>query len=426
MRILASLADAERAIRWRIVGDLGVVRRRRDTHGWYIDLRPYGRVYRNRGIPIDSRKTAQRILEQIRNELAEGRSINEVLAAYVPERSKPNLFRARLDHWLEVKRREMQGCSLSPTYLCELERYAKPGGYFSFFDELPIFEIGYGRIEDFSLHLADLGLSPKTRRNVLGALHGFLSWLRRRGELTQVPEVPLPRVNEHEPRILSIEDQDRILEAIPEERRGIFLALAHLGLRPGEARALDVADYRDGWLIVDKAVKGSAGDAPIRGTKTGRGKRLPVGPVVQEWIERWVDPEGRLRGALLFVNPRTGTRWSHWALRDTWLKAARSVGIHDSRLYEGTKHTMATDAVRRGVSERALQTFLGHTDVRSTRRYARLSEAALVSVLRPREVTPKSDDLSRTCPAAKLAPRKRLISKGKMASPTGFEPVLSP
>jgi predicted NAD-dependent protein-ADP-ribosyltransferase YbiA (DUF1768 family) len=41
------------------------------------------------------------------------------------------------------------------------------------------------------------------------------------------------------------------------------------------------------------------------------------------------------------------------------------------------------DAVRRGVSERALQTFLGHTDVRSTRRYARLSEAALVSVLRP-------------------------------------------
>jgi site-specific recombinase XerD len=44
---------------------------------------------------------------------------------------------------------------------------------------------------------------------------------------------------------------------------------------------------------------------------------------------------------------------------------------------------MATDAVRRGVSERALQTFLGHTDVRSTRRYARLSAAALVSVLRP-------------------------------------------
>jgi hypothetical protein len=224
VRILASLADADRAIRWRIVGDLGVVRRRRDTRGWYIDLRPYGRIYRNRGIPIDSKKTAQRVLEQIRSELAEGRSIHQVLAAYLPERSKPNLFRSRLDRWLEVKRREMQGGSLSPTYLRELERYARPGGYFSFLDDLSIFEIGYGHIEDFSLHLADLGLSPKTRRNVLGALHGLLTWLRRRGELRAVPEVPLPKVDEHEPRILSIEDQDRILEAIPEERRGIFLS----------------------------------------------------------------------------------------------------------------------------------------------------------------------------------------------------------
>lgn len=132
--------------------------------------------------------------------------------------------------------------------------------------------------------------------------------------------------------------------------------------------------------------------------------------------------QGRLTGAPLFVNPKTGKRWSHWALRDAWLKATRSVGIHDTRLYEGTKHTMATDAVRHGVSERALQTFLVHTDVRSTRRYARLSEAALVSVLRPPDVTPSSDDLSRTCPAGELASRNRSISQDKRASPTGFEP----
>jgi hypothetical protein len=52
-------------------------------------------------------------------------------------------------------------------------------------------------------------------------------------------------------------------------------------------------------------------------------------------------------------------------------------------LYEGTKHTMATDAIRRGVPERALQRFLGHASVLSTRRYARLAEHALVEVLRP-------------------------------------------
>ena len=81
-------------------------------------------------------------------------------------------------------------------------------------------------------------------------------------------------------------------------------------------------------------------------------------------------------------------------LRDRWIRAAKSVGIERVRLYEGTKHTMATDAVRRGVPERALQTFLGHSDARSTRRYARMSEETLVSVLRAAPSPPNSVDLS--------------------------------
>ena len=43
-----------------------------------------------------------------------------------------------------------------------------------------------------------------------------------------------------------------------------------------EARALDVADYTDGWLSVARAMKGRKRDAPIRGTKSGKAKRRPV------------------------------------------------------------------------------------------------------------------------------------------------------
>ena len=46
---------------------------------------------------------------------------------------------------------------------------------------------------------------------------------------------------------------------------------------------------------------------------------------------------------------------------------------------------MATDAIRRGVSERHLQRFLGHASVESTRRYARLADNAMLEVLRPSE-----------------------------------------
>ena len=65
----------------------------------------------------------------------------------------------------------------------------------------------------------------------------FARWLHdEREELEAVPRFPWPKVPDYVPRVLSIEDQDAILEAIREPERGIFLALAHLGLRPGEAR----------------------------------------------------------------------------------------------------------------------------------------------------------------------------------------------
>jgi integrase len=81
---------------------------------------------------------------------------------------------------------------------------------------------------------------------MLGYMGAFLRWLERRGEIHKAPRVPSVRVDEYEPHILAISDQDLVLSHIPDVDRGIFLALAHLGLRPGEARALTVADYRDG------------------------------------------------------------------------------------------------------------------------------------------------------------------------------------
>jgi len=91
-----------------------------------------------------------------------------------------------------------------------------------------------------------------------------------------------------------------------------------------------------------------------------------------------------LHSARLFVNPRTGGRYAHKPLGEIWAKAVRDAGLPHVPLYQGTEHSFATDAIRRGVRERLLQWFLGHASVISTRRYARLADAALVDVLRPR------------------------------------------
>jgi integrase len=363
-----------------------------------LDLRPYGRVWSNRGIRIADAGTARRLLEQIRAKVADGRLLEEVLAEYLPADAKPNLVATRLEPWIELKRREVAAGDRSPTYIRELERYARPGGHFSWWDSRSIFEIDYAALEDWSMWLADRDLGPKTRFNVIAAFRSFAGWLKRRGEIREVPEFPWPKVPEYEPRVLTLAAQDALLDAIPEAKRGIFLALARMGLRPGEAMALEVADYNDGWLHVSKAVKGRRLSDPVRAPKNNRGKRLPIDPELEAWIEKWVPRERRLVRALLFENPEgqgESKRWAPSALRRTWVRACKKVGIHPPiSLYEGTKHTFATAAKERGIEDRLLQRYLGHRDRRSVERYARLADTALIAVLRPREATPEIDDLS--------------------------------
>ena len=120
------------------------------------------------------------------------------------------------------------------------------------------------------------------------------------------PPIPWPRYDEHVPAIVVPAIQDRILEAIPEAQRGIFLAMALLGLRHSEAFALDATDYRDGRLWVRHARKGRRLSSPLRGTKNRRPRVLPVPDELAAWIAAHVESETLLSGGPLFPNPRTG------------------------------------------------------------------------------------------------------------------------
>jgi len=439
LKLQRSLSVASRAVRWTLVGKLGrICHRVRGETGrreFFLDFRPHGRVWSNRGIAITDEETARRLIEQIRGLVAEGATLEAVLARYQPTTAKASSVAAWLPRWLEVRRRECAAGSLSPNYLAELERLAGADGYFSFFADKSIHEISFGTLEDFSLWLADRDLAPKSRRNYLAAFQAFLKWLKRRGEIRDVPELALPKCDEHEPRLLAISDQDCVLAAIPEEDRGIFLALAHLGLRPGEARAVIASDYQGGWLHVSRAFKGKSVTSPIRGTKTGKPKRLPVSEELRAWIEARMKPEDRLRQRSLFPNPRTGQPWPHKALQRVWSEALETAELPHISLYEGTKHSFATDAIRRGVPERHLQRFLGHASIQSTRRYARLADNALVEVLRtPARVADgaKTTKSGSAKPSAKQrigdkvatrVPRtKPNNSAGLRVGPPGFEP----
>ncbi len=366
----------------------GKVRPRERGEGFRIDVRPYGWIGTLAGSPM-SRELAEELLKSIRVEIARGKPPLDAVAPYLSIRAKPNLVTERYADWLAVKRQQVEAGERSPRTVQEYERYARPSGEVEWWEGRGIQEVDFALLEDWDLWMADQGKSAKTRRNVLGAFRSFLGWLRKRKAIQSVPEFPAPRVPEHQPKIITLAEQEAVLAEIPEDERGPYLVAVFMGLRPGEIRALTfgdvLLDQDPPILVVSKAMKGLGADAPIAGTKTGYARRLPIAPEVVRWLRTHLPESIPDAAAPLFTNPRTGKRWRHWVLREIWVGAAGRAGV-DVGLYEGTKHAFATAALHRTGNERAVQEYLGHRDPRSTRRYAKLADEALADVVRPRTV----------------------------------------
>lgn len=162
------------------------------------------------------------------------------------------------------------------------------------------------------------------------------------------------------------------------------LAMAHT-LRPQEARAIDLLHWNAPDMLIQQALKGRSATAEIRGLKEDDWRVVSADEELEAWI-RWrierAAPEERLRqiGVPLFPNPKgkNSRRWSHHALDREWRRAmARAFPTNTPNvpLYAGTKHSTATDLMRRpGVSREMLQRFFGHADPRSTDGYVVLAD----------------------------------------------------
>ncbi|HBZ70703.1 MAG TPA: hypothetical protein DEP35_13605 [Deltaproteobacteria bacterium] len=374
-----------RGIDWCVAETFGRLQFRRDGRPW-LDFDRYGKVYSTRGEPFKRRAQAEFVLGAIRSAVARGTPKQQAVDNWRPETSAVHRISRWLPIWLEHMRELEQAGERSRGYVEELERWCAPGGHImAFWSSRSFYEVDFPGLQAWASWLAkrtrpnsSRGLGPKTRHNVMAALHSFLGWLRQMGELPYLPVFPWPRYQEHAPRLLSAEAQMRVVEAIPEERRGIFLALALLGARPSETVRLRVADYDPGdpgWITFPK-------------TKNGEAKRLPVPDELASWLDKHVTREARLTGVPLFPLPYVGKGrrpagpWNGTCLRREWHAACARVGVK-ATLYEGTKHSRATDLLRQKIDERTLQVLLGHRDSKSTRRYARLANQALVEAIRP-------------------------------------------
>lgn len=381
----AAACHSSRRDTWEDVQAWGKVRERvrNGRRTYYLDFRPLGRVWATpNGRTFTTRRQAEAVLQDIRRAVhADGKPREVALAPYVSRTSPRLRLSYAYGQWLAKMREAARRGEVTAAYVYHLERYAAHLGPIA---DLHYAAVRFGHLEDLAGELAGR-LAPKTCQHVLGALRAFFRWMRRRGMIEAVPDFPVVTVPETEGPLLEPEQQRAVLDAIPEDRRAIFLALAYHGLRPSEACRLDTPadyDWRAGVVRL-----------PARKAKTRRGAAIPFGPELRELLERQVPAEVRLAGGPLFRNPRgirRDKRWTLDTLEKTWASACATIGV-ECPLYRGTKHSSATAALRRGVGLDQIQAALRHADIRSTARYARAAELTPVGLLSGAHLSPTNE-----------------------------------
>lgn len=212
-------------------------------------------------------------------------------------------------------------------YKASVEQYIVP-----FFKGQDIRYVRYNDLVKFKKYL-ETKLTSKGVYNKIYTLKKIFNDAYRNQDIFRVP--PFPKMSYDKPEIeyLTLDQQQQIIEAIPQRHRPIFQFMMEYGVRPGEARGLQKDCIKDGQIIIKRAFS----DEILRETtKTGeKGVRtFLITPYFQEI----------LNSLPLAISPFVFTREDGQAYKRSdlpriWNEACKATGIK-IKLYNGVRHSL--------------------------------------------------------------------------------------
>lgn len=232
-------------------------------------------------------------------------------------------------------------------------------------------------LSDYLAHRKRLGLAAGSIKAEAVALRIFF---RRLAARKQIPEDPsefigIPRIERSLPHTLSVEEIEKLLNAIPVETarglrdRAIVELLYGCGTRVSELCGIRLEDYHAEERVLRVTGKGS---------KT---RLLPVGKQAVNAIGIYLErgrPElvGKRTGAHLFISIRGRilTPQRVWQLLQEYAPLA---GL-EAKIYPHLlRHSFATHLMGNGADLRVIQELLGHADIATTEVYTHVDTQRL-------------------------------------------------
>ena len=225
-------------------------------------------------------------------------------------------------------------------------------------------------VEDWLHGLSEKGLAPATCNRILAVFKTICSLAVLRGLLPagQSPCAGVSpfKLHEQRERYLSRDEAQRLMRALEKSDRSEAFAIRLLLLTG--ARKSEILKARWENVRLDQRLL----TVPL--SKSGKPRHIPLSDEAIAVIRTIPRQPGN---PWLFPGHAPGKPLSDLYL--FWNRLRRSMGLADVRIHD-LRHTFASFLVNAGHSLYEVQKLLGHSDPRTTMRYAHLEQASLVAV----------------------------------------------
>jgi integrase/recombinase XerD len=241
-------------------------------------------------------------------------------------------------------------------------------------------QVTYNDLKEFLVWYNKSSQNARTQARVLSGIRAFFRYLLIEGTINENPAslIESPKIGLKLPEVLSVEEIDRLIEAIdlskPEGHRNkaIIETLYGAGLRVSELVNLRITDihFAEGFVIV-----------------TGKGSKqrlVPISTKALKEIELYRQERNFLPVIsdknILFLN-RRGGKLSRVMIFTVIKDLAARSGIKKKISPHTFRHSFATHMVEAGADLRAVQEMLGHESILTTEIYTHIDRSYLKDTL---------------------------------------------
>ena len=239
-------------------------------------------------------------------------------------------------------------------------------------ERLHVLDVKLDDLRNFVAALVDIGISARSQSRILSGVRTFYTFLILDGYIEDDPTELLewPKIGEHLPEVLSVEEVDRLEQACDlskwegQRNRTIIEVLFSCGLRVSELINLRLSD-----LFLDEKF--------IRVMGKGKKERLvPISESAVKELQYWFMDRNLMKikpgeEDFVFLN-RRGGHLTRMMIFTIVRRLAEAAGIEKTISPHTLRHSFATALLEGGANLRAIQDMLGHERISTTQIYTHI------------------------------------------------------